>query len=682
MRQLTGTTASASSSELGNGPANVLDGNLSTRWSGNGTGVTLTVDFGKPVLLTGADVAWYHGASRVAAFALAVSTDKAHWTQIYTGSSNGKTASFESYPFGQVTARYLQLTGYGNSQNSWSSVIEFRGLTPQQGSQLLVGNASVASVPDQVFGGSAEAFSFTAFTGGVLQTLKLYVDAANGASVLRIAVYDDSSRSPGALKAECTLNNPSPGAWNTCVPLTGVSIAGGATYWVAVLSPAGGGVAGIRDETGGVSHGESNASLADFPSTWSTGPAWSSQGLSFQGLGTAGGSTSDGGVTPPPDTTPPTAPAGLVSTAVSSSQVSLTWNAATDNVAVTGYRVYRGTSLVATLTALTFLDSALAASTPYTYSVRAFDAAGNLGAASTSVTVTTGSGGFPSGSYPDATTTGPAAAGYTTLTDYTGSLGSQSSPVTGTLTAKRIDVGSGILWLGNNAILQGCEVFGGGSGSSGFGLIMLAGSGIQILDSSVHGNGTTTATSVFSWVQAYGGGANTTIKRSNFYNSNSDGLRIEQESGWDIEDNYLHDWVPAPTDSPHDDAIVTSGNSASMNNNLTIRHNTVLMWAPGHMTDVIAFPEQAHNVIVDNNLLGGGGYCAQFGGPASANFAFTNNQVSTQFTSTGGANGVPFGLYAPNWTLTSNPWHGNVWHDGPNAGRFIWPDNTTHLTDY
>ena len=54
MRQLIGTTASASSSELGNGPANVLDGNLSTRWSGNGTGVTLTVDFGKPVLLTGA----------------------------------------------------------------------------------------------------------------------------------------------------------------------------------------------------------------------------------------------------------------------------------------------------------------------------------------------------------------------------------------------------------------------------------------------------------------------------------------------------------------------------------------------------------------------------------------------------------------------------------------------------
>ena len=43
----------------------------------------------------------------------------------------------------------------------------------------------------------------------------------------------------------------------------------------------------------------------------------------------------------PPDTTPPTAPANLTATAVGSSQINLSWTAATDNVAVTGYRVER-----------------------------------------------------------------------------------------------------------------------------------------------------------------------------------------------------------------------------------------------------------------------------------------------------------------------------------------------------
>ena len=46
------------------------------------------------------------------------------------------------------------------------------------------------------------------------------------------------------------------------------------------------------------------------------------------------------------DTTPPSVPSGLAATPVSASQVDLTWTASTDNVAVTGYRIFRGGSLV------------------------------------------------------------------------------------------------------------------------------------------------------------------------------------------------------------------------------------------------------------------------------------------------------------------------------------------------
>ncbi|RCG28651.1 chitinase [Sphaerisporangium album] len=92
------------------------------------------------------------------------------------------------------------------------------------------------------------------------------------------------------------------------------------------------------------------------------------------------------------DTTAPSVPSNLRVTATTSSSVSLAWNASTDNVGVTGYEVYRGTTLVTTATGTTYTDSGLAASTSYSYTVRARDAAGNRSAAGAAVTATTQGG--------------------------------------------------------------------------------------------------------------------------------------------------------------------------------------------------------------------------------------------------------------------------------------------------
>ena len=89
------------------------------------------------------------------------------------------------------------------------------------------------------------------------------------------------------------------------------------------------------------------------------------------------------------DTTPPTTPSGLTVSGTSSSSVSLTWTASTDNVGVTGYNIYRGTTLAGTSATTSFTDSGLSASTAYSYTVKAYDAAGNLSAASTAVSATT-----------------------------------------------------------------------------------------------------------------------------------------------------------------------------------------------------------------------------------------------------------------------------------------------------
>ena len=49
------------------------------------------------------------------------------------------------------------------------------------------------------------------------------------------------------------------------------------------------------------------------------------------------------------DSIPPSIPTGLTATTISSSQINLSWTASTDNTGVTGYDVYQGTTLKATV---------------------------------------------------------------------------------------------------------------------------------------------------------------------------------------------------------------------------------------------------------------------------------------------------------------------------------------------
>ncbi|MFI6625253.1 discoidin domain-containing protein [Streptomyces sp. NPDC050528] len=93
------------------------------------------------------------------------------------------------------------------------------------------------------------------------------------------------------------------------------------------------------------------------------------------------------------DTTPPAAPGGLTATGHTSDSVSLSWNTATDNVGVSGYRVLRvsgsSSTQVGTTGSTSFTVTGLGASTAYTFDVIAYDAAGNVSQPSNQVTVTT-----------------------------------------------------------------------------------------------------------------------------------------------------------------------------------------------------------------------------------------------------------------------------------------------------
>lgn len=101
--------------------------------------------------------------------------------------------------------------------------------------------------------------------------------------------------------------------------------------------------------------------------------------------------------TPPAETIPPSIPANFSARAISTDQIFLSWNASTDNIGVIGYKIYRGgaqiitNALSPTLSSAptSYSDAGLHASTAYTYTIAAYDAAGNMSAQSNPVSATT-----------------------------------------------------------------------------------------------------------------------------------------------------------------------------------------------------------------------------------------------------------------------------------------------------
>jgi glucuronoarabinoxylan endo-1,4-beta-xylanase len=90
-----------------------------------------------------------------------------------------------------------------------------------------------------------------------------------------------------------------------------------------------------------------------------------------------------------PDAQAPSVPAGVNAASVAQTSFTLRWTAATDNVAVTGYEVFRNGASLGTTTGTSFNVSGLAAATTYAMRVRARDAAGNWSAQSAPINVTT-----------------------------------------------------------------------------------------------------------------------------------------------------------------------------------------------------------------------------------------------------------------------------------------------------
>ena len=132
-----------------------------------------------------------------------------------------------------------------------------------------------------------------------------------------------------------------------------------------------------------------------------TGTSYSNTGLSastaysytvsaYDAVGNVSGlSAAVSATTQAVDSQAPSVPANVMATAVSSTQINVSWNPSTDNVSIAGYRIYRNGNFVATSLKTNYSDTGLSPSTTYTYFVSAYDSTGNASGRSATATVTT-----------------------------------------------------------------------------------------------------------------------------------------------------------------------------------------------------------------------------------------------------------------------------------------------------
>ncbi|WP_426106793.1 carbohydrate binding domain-containing protein [Massilia sp. TSP1-1-2] len=195
--------------------------------------------------------------------------------------------------------------------------------------------------------------------------------------------------SPGAFAATSTVYYKSATSWTSSYIHYGINGSWTAVPGVAMDSAS---CAGWKVKT--VELG----SASSFTVAFNNGAgAWDSKNGANYAIATGTFQVSGGAVTSgnpcPVDLTLPTVPTNVAKSNVTSTGVTLTWTASTDNTGVAGYEVYRNGVRVGIPTGTIFTDSTLTAATDYAYTVRARDTSGNFSAYSSAVAVRTANGG-------------------------------------------------------------------------------------------------------------------------------------------------------------------------------------------------------------------------------------------------------------------------------------------------
>ncbi|AJE43490.1 carbohydrate binding domain-containing protein [Streptomyces nodosus] len=247
----------------------------------------------------------------------------------------------------------------------------------------LVGSAALALAGAVALPGTAAAANILSNPGFETGGLSPWSCTGNLGSIVSSPVHGGSKALAGAVSssdnAQC--GQTVPVQPNTAYTLSGwvrgsyvyLGVDGGASTWTS--SPSAYSQLSVSFTTGA-----SQTSATIYVHGWYAQGTYYADDISLDGPGGGGGGS---------DTQAPTAPGNLTSTGKTSTSVSLSWSASSDNVGVTAYDVYSGANRVLSVSGTTATVSGLSPSTSYTFTVKARDAAGNVSGASNAVTVTT-----------------------------------------------------------------------------------------------------------------------------------------------------------------------------------------------------------------------------------------------------------------------------------------------------
>lgn len=120
----------SSSSDDGNVAANVLDNNLTTRWSASGDGQSIQFCLETLQSVYGVKIAFYNGNMRQSIFDVQLSQDGTNWVNVLSNvRSNGKSNDLETFLFSTQMIKYIKIIGRGNTINLWNSYTEVKILT-------------------------------------------------------------------------------------------------------------------------------------------------------------------------------------------------------------------------------------------------------------------------------------------------------------------------------------------------------------------------------------------------------------------------------------------------------------------------------------------------------------------------------------------------------------------------
>ncbi|MEA2209267.1 MAG: hypothetical protein QOF54_1744, partial [Solirubrobacteraceae bacterium] len=248
------------------------------------------------------------------------------------------------------------------------------------------GKTTVGASSDSFLADRKRVSRYALTTAGTVTKLSIYLapTGATGQQVLKGVVYADSSGAPGALlgiSEQLTFKSTNAAGWYDLALASPLKLAAG-NYWIGIITGATSSIAGFRyTSVSGARDYNANTYTSGASNPFGTPTTDAEQASLYATYTTAATG----------DQTAPSVPQGPKASAAGSTQTDLSWSPSSDNVAVAGYTIRRDGQVIAQTanTATRFVDSSLTPSTSYSYTVDAYDAAGNHSSQSEPAVATT-----------------------------------------------------------------------------------------------------------------------------------------------------------------------------------------------------------------------------------------------------------------------------------------------------